>query len=233
MIASRDIQKGELILQELPLVTIYSKVGYLQWSQNNNATNFYNNERAGVHHRLSDAVALLGPVERAQFNALHIPSVAIMPLQQIVARFEYNAFELRMGTVLHIVVYRTIFYVNHSCVNNTNLDICEQPSNAPLSGQARLIATRTIPMGNQIIINYINECWLLDRTLRRAELQNHWGFACNCEGCIAPAAIGIHERASASAYRANLLAPTAMLSVTYRSTRIVRLISYIAPITSL
>jgi len=235
MIATRDIQKGDLIHQEMPLVKVSTGQGPLQWPQPGISTAFYNNERAGTTTVLSGAVASLSPANQALFNVLFRPAGATTALRELVARFEHNAFQYRHYSRMNLVIYPTISYVNHSCVPNADLEICPGALGAPpFSGQSRLIATRAISNGSEIFINYTADLWLFDHTIRRPELQNNWGFWCGCDGCIPAAAqIDVHERASAINYRANLITAAAAPNVMQLTTRVDRLRSYIALMNSL
>ncbi|KAH3904779.1 hypothetical protein HBI56_213030 [Parastagonospora nodorum] len=229
VIATRDIQKGELIHEEQPLVNVSTGYGPLQWPRPGNSTIFYNNERAGTTTILSRAVTSLSPANQGLFNVLFRPAGATTALRQLVARFEHNAFQYRYWSRMHLVVYPTISYVNHSCVPNADLEICEAAH-----GQSRLIATRTIPNGSEIFINYTADLWLSNHLIRRPELHTHWGFWCGCDGCIPAAAqVDIQERASATSYRANLITPAAALNVMQLTTRVDRLRAYIALMNSL
>lgn len=227
MIATQDIQKEDLILQEGQLITVNTRFGPTQWTQAGIVTNFYADERSRTSDRLNRAVSLLNAPELALFNLLYRPAgVAAVP-NQVVDLFEYNAFEIRRHARMNLVVNQTISAINHSCVPNANLDICEgsQRSIGP-PGQARLVATKNIQAGSEISISYIANSWLRGRTARAIELQ-HWHFACGCEGCAAGAQIDTHERASARIYQANLLNSLAALNVTQLTTHIARLQTYI------
>jgi hypothetical protein len=224
MIATRDIQKGELIHQEDALVSAFSGVGHVQWSQPGRIHTFFNAERARGSSNLRKAVAKLNPAQRGQFNAFFSPVVAATPPDHVIDRFEYNAFDYKRHSMIYLAVYETVCCINHLCVPNADQEI----DGNSVPGQARLIATRIIPNGSEILINYISNVWLENPTRRRQELQTHWQFMCNCEGCIAPAQIDIHQSATASVYKANLPTPPFNLTVAQRSAHILRLRSYIA-----
>ena len=232
MIARHTIEKGSLILEEDALVTLYTGYGHRQWGQPINT--FWADERAGTTNRLQTAFNSLTATQRGHFNQLFRPGAPATPLAELVDRFEHNALNYNGSSNMYLAVYRYISAINHSCFPNAKVDMWEGSRNHPVpQGQARLVATRSIPAGEEIFLNYVNDLWLDNHTIRNNELQTHYHFTCTCTGCTVvgaaggPAQLDAAERATARIYSTTLLSPAPALSGQALTTHIDRLHTFI------
>lgn len=193
LVASQKIERGALIVQEDALVYCNTSINHNQLTVAT-ATNFFQLERNGVRNRLQTAVEALNDDDRTEFDNLFTPNPLATPLQQIVDRFQHNCFHFpgkKSGTrpnshpQTHIVVYPTICMANHSCVPNAMLLIDSRVSRGGIvRAQGRLVASKTIPAGGEIFLDYTTEGnWLYTHTTRKAELNLGWNFICTCNGC--------------------------------------------------
>jgi len=231
-IARQHIDRGTLIHTELPLIMVKVERGK---SKTGRALHqFYQSQEHPNSRLLIDAVNALSPPEAIAFNNLFAPApiAGALPLtqrQEIVARFRHNAWGIDKPNA-YLVVYELISSLNHSCVPNAVVDIWnEDPEGdtiAPL-GQVRLIATRPIPEGSEIFLNYYTDQRYEDHTVRIPLLQADYGFWCTCSGCHPDnAAIDAAERAAASQYH-EILATDPPLTTPEIRRRIERMEVYI------
>jgi hypothetical protein len=186
-IATQPIARGNLILQEDPLVIQHISEPL---------DNFYEAERDGTTSRLERAVANLSCLDKIAFKKLYrskpasgIPGAQLPPeeeqkfadREQLVDRFKYNAWSFKAtGNKAYLAIYRLNSFINHSCVPNATLDIWQGNSFKDYTqipkGQARLIATRDIPANSEIFLDYMPHDWLINNSARRDILHTHWGF---------------------------------------------------------
>lgn len=189
MMAARLIERGELIHTETALV--FCDTGYLQsrWLLlPSTANTFFAAQRTAPISVLHSAVAQLEAAQQGVFRALGPQPGYDSTRDRIVRRFEHNAYDFNRVSNprrIHVVVYETFSRINHSCVPNAALEIWSRRTQFP-EGQARLIATRAIPAGDEIFVNYMPNHWMDHHQTRVAALNNHWGFRCTCVGCTSP-----------------------------------------------
>lgn len=229
MVASRDIEKGSLILEESPLAECNTRYGTLQWDQNWN--NFYNDEATGRSNRLQSAMtrAKLNHMDRIAFNRLYTPLAGAG--DPVVDRFGFNAFEAATANhQVYLFVYKKMCFIYHSCVPNAAVEISKNAIPGSSSrGTLRLVAAQTIPSGSQILINYLADESFMLQAARAQELQQGWGFTCNCPGCATQleVAIDTFHRNAAGMYHTNLPNPNSNMSPTEIRENIRRLEMYI------
>jgi hypothetical protein len=128
-VARQTIEKGDLIPEEDPLAVCHANIGYTQWAANN----FFTNERTKTlgSSRLAQSLNALIPWERAYFNCLFRPAGPGTALAQLVDRFEHNADHFRRNHRIRVVVYQSIYAINHSCVPSATLDIWQVHRSTP------------------------------------------------------------------------------------------------------
>lgn len=83
-----------------------------------------------------------------------------------------------------LALFPTIARINHSCVPNA------QANYHTLHQTFNIHATRDIPMGDEVSINYLPEVGQL-REQRIAKLEEGYGFTCNCLACDLSTNLGI------------------------------------------
>ncbi|KAI4695872.1 uncharacterized protein J4E88_000042 [Alternaria novae-zelandiae] len=183
LIAQQKFQKGALILEQDPILLCNTRKPFETWDREANI--FYDEEAAGTTAILATAYSKLSWEDQGAFRELYTSKTRGTDVEHIVDRCRYNAFRYRLGTdadaTTRMAVYRTISFANHSCIPNAVVYI--NKSNSYPRGQARLVATRDIPSGDEILINYIPEAWQEGRATRQAKLMLGWGFDCCCEAC--------------------------------------------------
>jgi hypothetical protein len=236
MIARRQIERGALIFQELPLIKVEVNTNTIKTTPALNR--FYASQVRSNSKLLIEAVNALTGTETAAFDHLagSVPIAgdpAPTQRQEIVGRFKYNSYKIEAldTTTTYLVVYDTTSMINHSCVPNAVVDIwgekSEGDTTTPPLCQARLIATRPIPQGSEIFIDYIDHRYD-DHTVRNDLLQTAYGFLCTCSACHTDsAAIDTAERAAARQYHQSNLKMQPQLTMTEIRRRIERTEIYI------
>ncbi|KAI4704708.1 hypothetical protein J4E89_009585 [Alternaria sp. Ai002NY15] len=184
LVAQQNFKKGALILDENAFFQCDTRKQPEE--QNREVIAFYDEEVNKTTARLTTAYTQLSWQDREAFHKLYTSKTRATDVEHLVDRCRYNAFNFRDYTGVGIqhtrlVVYRTISFANHSCIPNAVLYIDE--NGADLKGYARLVATRQIDAGEEILINYIAEDWEKSRDARQAALMLGWGFDCSCKAC--------------------------------------------------
>jgi hypothetical protein len=200
MVAALKILKGTVILEEDPLVVIDTNITRVHWAQGQTATNFYASEGAGTTRRIAAAFGH----NRWRNNQLALRALAHHaaqnnppPVQRIVdaSIVESNAFGFGNPVRINnnqfnnnewLVFYNDISRINHSCVPNARTsDIIDAIPNPNLLGRMKVIATKDIEAGDEIMIEYLTDrnFWLQPHATRRAILQANWHFLCQCDAC--------------------------------------------------
>jgi hypothetical protein len=236
MFTVQDIAKGSLILEDNPLMICDTRKR-TKWVDVADA--WWARERARGTDIIIQAYAQLSQPAQVSFGQLHRRVAgASSTLSRKIDRMEQNAFNFEVGAQnqVHLVVFNNISAINHSCVPNATVDIFKGEAGNPRPrGQGRLIATKDILRGSEILINYTPDRWLDDPATRGAVLHDQWHFDCTCPGCDpAPnAQMDATERASARIYHETLLAPAANLTLQEIDRHILRLHTYIDLLNSL
>ena len=165
--ASRDIQRGDLILSEKPIFSVP-----------NNAP------EPRRHIFIEAAVRKLSPTHLNEYLSLHNShnkcSCSFRPLPGI---FSTNGFGVSdsEGPAGGICLRASRF--NHSCSPNARFSFNSN------TGDLRIYAVGTIPRGEEIFVGYIDHSLLgkplygSPRRLRQAALHTHLHFTCECSAC--------------------------------------------------
>jgi len=186
LVAQQSYKQGALILQEDALVFCNTRKRHDYWEDEGKA--FYDEELNGTTKILQTAFNKLSLLDQATFHKFYTSNPRPSNVEHIVDRFRYSAFKVPVrrhgdeADTTRMVLYRTICFANHSCVPNATVYIHNRDY-PDTRGQGRLVATRDIDNGEEILINYIPEDWHEDRADRQAALMLGWGFDCTCEGC--------------------------------------------------
>lgn len=182
MFATRDIEAGELILQELPLVRLPSQWGLrdlrtalqekpwveehfnalYSWSESTALRTFWSN----IQQMVRDGI-ILGEAERDKLIR-----------QGLV--FKSNDFHMEDSRAADnypgtVAVFRWASRFNHSCDPNMRYSLCWSP------GFFTSRAKRDIKAGEEITINYCSILWPVRK--RQCVLLEGWGFMCRCSAC--------------------------------------------------
>ncbi|KAF9012819.1 SET domain-containing protein [Hymenopellis radicata] len=194
MIAACEIQAGDLIIEERPLV-----VGPTDWTVRTSVLpSLLQVERmqAAQEEQMVHAALqrMTSEYRKAFEDLLNSREDGISgPLR---GRCKTNGFAL--GNIIHdddddkpfYGVFKTLSRVNHSCSPNAHYQWCT----ASFSMQLR--ATRRIAPGEPILLSYLSD--LLDSSTKRREtLLRDYGFECDCPSC--------HDHIQSDIRRARLL----------------------------
>ena len=170
IVATREIRQGELILKEPEWLRIKGRVH----------EEFYELSLPSFREQYA---GLNRPGEQAEFLSL---THASMPMgedseqeeEQLLARVDCNAFAV---TDADSALFRLASRFNHSCIPNVDYEILEDNLPTPVSFCAR--TNQVIAVGAQLFINYIKHEDLAAPEHRQRELQDRYGFLCNCRKC--------------------------------------------------
>ena len=235
LFANRSLGRGDLILTEDPIVFCNTGSTENQWSDQNTVDTFYAAQRIHATSVIYAAVNDLTLEQRKTLRTLWPRPAHGITLDRYVDRFERNAFTFvnASNNKTHLVVYEDISSINHSCVPNATIEIWPRRTVFP-EGQARLVATRAIPDGAEIFVNYMERDWLGNHVARNAVLNHHWGFTCSCNGCTHPFTVmDTMSRNLVREYKTNITAMTAVMTEEQKTHSIMNLSGYINVLTSL
>jgi len=200
LVAQQHFKKGALILDENAFFQCDTRKRTEE--QNRELIAFYDEEVNKTTRRLTTAYRRLSWQDREAFHKLYTSKTRATDVEHLVDRCRYNAFKFPTIPLAedntYLVVYRTISFVNHSCIPNAVLYIDE--NGADLKGYGRLVATRQINAGEEILINYIADDWEKSRDARQAALMLGWGFDCSCKACAPALEPDASERTLCSTY---------------------------------
>jgi SET domain-containing protein len=156
--AAHSFRKGDLILQESPLVTVIGKRPY---------------SRVQVE-ALQHSVSSLTPEKKETFfklcNAFPEESQGVE-----VAIVRTNGFDICDGS--GSAIYPTLARINHSCAPNARQE------HVISTAEERIVASRDIAADEEVNISYIDICQPISR--RREQLLESYGFHCVCKSCSA------------------------------------------------
>ncbi|KAJ4393438.1 hypothetical protein N0V93_002648 [Gnomoniopsis smithogilvyi] len=93
---------------------------------------------------------------------------------RILAIFRSNAFNIGMDRQ---ALFPRIARINHSCIPNAQGNFHEG------QGRLNIHATRDIPDGEEVMINYLKETGVTLRRQRQGKLLEGYGFDCDCAAC--------------------------------------------------
>ncbi|KAF8259761.1 hypothetical protein EI94DRAFT_969320 [Lactarius quietus] len=159
--ASRDIQRGDLILSEKPIFSFRRDV-------------------SDPHTSIEAAVRKLSPVHLDEFLSLHNShsECQCFPNLPLLGIYSTNVFGLGSNSSDAGVCPKASKF-NHSCSPNAKFSFNSD------TGEARIYALGTIPRGEEIFIAYIGSTDLYGtpRRLRQANLRNCYHFTCACPIC--------------------------------------------------
>jgi SET domain-containing protein len=156
--AARSYLKGDLILQESPLVTVIGKQPYSQ---------------AQVEALLHDVSSLTQEKKETFFKLCNVFPEESLGVEVAIVRT--NGFDIRDG--VGSAVYATLARINHSCAPNARQE------HMLSTGEERIVASRDIAAGEEVNISYINICQPISR--RREQLLESYKFHCVCTSCSA------------------------------------------------
>ncbi|KAL4244720.1 hypothetical protein ABKN59_010198 [Abortiporus biennis] len=183
MFATDDIDVGELIVCERPLVMLQQLVDLpMSFIRNSSKEAIMQAAMKKTERRLESLIAKMHSKFREQYMSL-VNSHHHDGSGPLHGRMRTNAFGMRdfynPEGEKHTcsVVGNEISRVNHSCCPNSNFSF-HRPSFA-----MELRATRYIPKGTEITVNY---CGRLEPCKDRQKLIQHYGFTCDCPACKDP-----------------------------------------------
>ncbi|KAF8259305.1 hypothetical protein EI94DRAFT_1813540 [Lactarius quietus] len=168
--ASRDIQRGDLILSEKPLFSVCRDVS-----------------EPMMNMSIDVATRRLSPVHLDQFLSLqnaHVECTCFLPNPYLLGLFHTNAHNLRDEESSDAGVCPKASRFNHSCSPNAKFSFNSN------TGELRIYALGPIPRGEEIFTAYINGPHLYGkpRLLRQDKLYDLYHFTCACSVCFLPQA---------------------------------------------
>jgi hypothetical protein len=184
MIATSDIAKGTLILQEDAFVVNNTQINMNNWLH-------YNGLFQELQGRASAKLKSTSSGLRAHRST-----------------WKVVRFIARNQEVI-LTINLLISDINYSCVPNATLyfsDGQDATAPAPPLGQARLVATTAIAAGTEILRNYTPRLWFETLAARAEAFLYDYDLTCACVGCAPPlhAQLDESERSLARMYHDNL-----------------------------
>jgi len=159
--ATREFDAGDIIVTELPLVSV------------NGHDPFTSEQLAEMETNIS----YLSIEEKEAFYAM-ANSRPNAPTQAA-GIFMTNSFDMTHRPAgPGCAIYCAIGRLNHSCCPNT------QQTYIPETGEEVLVASRRIEVNEEL-----NDCYIdlrMSRKDRQQELLNNYGFLCSCSACSCP-----------------------------------------------
>ena len=162
--ASRDIQRGDLVLSEKPIYCVR-----------------INGPEALVNMTIEASVRNLSPTDLDGYLSLQNShdKCSCFCGYHLLGVFGTNAFAVSDDDA---VVCLKASRFNHSCSPNAKYSF---DSN---TGELRIYALGTIPRGEEIFISYISGPHRSPRRMRQAKLHSGYHFTCACSSCSLPKA---------------------------------------------
>ncbi|KAF8259765.1 hypothetical protein EI94DRAFT_1750632 [Lactarius quietus] len=165
--ASRDIQRGDLILSEKPIFSIRGDVP---------------DPLKAIS--IESAVIKLSPFHLDEFLSLQNSHTECQcnPNHPLVGIYSTNGFGLGIDGSSEGVCLKASRF-NHSCSPNARFSFNSN------TGEIRIYALGTIPSGEEIFITYISDfvgrrcLYGTPRRLRQAALRDAYHFTCACSAC--------------------------------------------------
>ncbi|KAL8949339.1 MAG: hypothetical protein Q9222_004544 [Ikaeria aurantiellina] len=172
-VAVDDLSPGTLILMEKPLLSISNVED--RWSRQNRDDLQREIQRLQTNRRLHEL--------RNLFSRRHGTAAADRD------RFEINNFQMSEGDddgPSDQGVFPQAARFNHSCLPNAwfNWNPNLQPYGSPDPPEyLTLYTTKIIRADEEIVFNYRNKNWSRPRAERQRELNQDYGFLCDCMAC--------------------------------------------------
>lgn len=175
LLATRDIQRGELIICEAPLLRLPPiPEDLVHHGHFLTANRLHNCEKT-----VTAAIMKMSASQKDDFGNLH-PDGATDLSKIATNAFTHEIDDERDFAISVACVYKTISRVNHSCQPNAELSWRKDEQ------QGMLHAIHPIANNTEITIDYMNnpqDC-LRASAHRINDLQPHYGFACRCVACF-------------------------------------------------
>ena len=188
--ATRDIKRGENIIDEAPLAFVRWASGYAEGPYGTIP------DTAITESSVQNAVHTLSPTNHENF--LSLPTKSRSPEDQTNrAQFTHNAFtaSAQDGTTFS-GIFLTASLMNHSCYPN----VCFHWSGVSLPDSSGVVrAVSHIRAGEEITLSYIRDEHCLPTAQRRQLLRQRYGFECACRLCAT-----IHMNSTADPRREQL-----------------------------
>lgn len=165
VVANHRLARGDPVMAHTPVLLVHQA--------------FREEPDQDAQHQLLDLALASLPAHTAE---LFMGQMAHNPDEHpVAARLTTNAFRLDLGgdDGQHYGAFPEVGKTNHDC----------RPNAAYYVDQSTLMhittAVRPIEAGEEITITYLDP--LAPRVDRQERAQSHWGFACTCPHCSAPA----------------------------------------------
>lgn len=174
--AAKDIPKGALVMEEMPLLTISRPAGHcVTPAEVDRAFSNLTSQQQSLFLSLSDAGI------RAENRTNKVYRI-----------FQTNALTDDPDTHSYICTKASL--INHSCIPNATWHF------SSTSGKCVISALASMKEGEELTLNYAGDIYWMKSKQRKACLRYSWGFECDCKACQSDTAFGV-----ASDYRRALL----------------------------
>ncbi|KAI1266281.1 hypothetical protein F5Y18DRAFT_426178 [Xylariaceae sp. FL1019] len=155
--AIRDIDKGELIINETALIK------------------FDLPKQDVDHNHIVRALIRLRRRDKQQFNCIAPTDSAHYTGTREMNIFQYNSWEYRGGCGIFPLASR----INHSCLPSSRMGPGDEGSHSVI-----ILSRRQIPAGQEITIDYYDEKFIYKTAAqRRLVTESEWQFVCDCQAC--------------------------------------------------
>lgn len=171
LIAKIDLQRGDIIMSERPLLEF-----------NDGSCSRGRHYEAQAAQQARAAYLRMSPVEKRCFNKL-LPAKTTETVQEDLAyrRVLQNGFTAdtdSRGKTIRI--YKDISLANHSCLPNAVVNYNKSIE------QGTMFCCQAISAGQEIVIDYLPLNTFRPRAERQEDLQSIWHFYCECRACVQP-----------------------------------------------
>jgi hypothetical protein len=170
---TRDVDEGEIILKELPLIKGHGKEAIEAVKSNTSLHSFYPMDPRPVLTKLSSSKS----------TSLDDEDAAKI--------LKFNCFSCGKDDKGRVLYQQTSMF-NHSCVPNLTYTICDQHTEG--NSMIVLRALRDIKAGEELNISYCGIESLIQCKTKRAKELNLWFPSCLCTICKQPSQLSTEKR---------------------------------------
>ena len=182
--ATRTIEAGDLILEELPLIRTTKAASHSDRTEQ--CLKAFCTASSAIKASVLEMFSPLGEIELSDEIAMRLARVDVHArkgwargeqlnvLKKAQLAFELNTHEIDGAEA----IFELSAKINHSCDPNANYCISE--------GKLRHMAVRRISAGEAITSNYIGDHIIMDHSRRQRRLHTEKLFHCACSRCTKP-----------------------------------------------
>ncbi|KAF2705753.1 SET domain-containing protein [Pleomassaria siparia CBS 279.74] len=182
MIARKVISKGELILEDPPLIIINTRLSLKRFGD---GVAFWKGEESKATRHVEQALQEASNIDRDVYRGLHVMDPNAGKTMRDIDIAKHNAYNFTWNKNVYLAVCQYVSRINHSCIPNSMA--AGVRTKEGIVGSIRLVATKDILQNEEIFLEYQTEdqFWLQSAAVRMSELQQNWHFQCACPACHA------------------------------------------------